>query len=198
MLSRILRNSVRRFSGSDPYWTHLEQQHDNYPQYAHLHWTTMDVLEIGKYAKLRKEKFSDHISEDPHEIDVLPFSSECTTVNPRIRDEVYEFFMQNDNRFKSYMHDEKVLGEEITRAESFKQYVLEIVKPKQIEDAIGFAKSLIEEYKSLGLPFTSEAVKTRTFAFLFDSLSKHQTEEILHAAEPFLDRYGIGMPMNLD
>lgn len=198
MLSRIIRECTRRFSGSDPFWTHLEAQPDKYPQYAHLHWTTMDLLEIGKYAKLRKEKFSDHISEDPAPIDMLPFTSECTQLADRTRDSIFELFLKQKREFRNFIDQIPVDRDETTYGDTARHHILAILKPKQIEDATKFAASLIEEYKAAGVPYTSQAVRRRVTTFLFDSLSKHQVEDLHHSTEAMRVAFGGGNPLNLD
>jgi hypothetical protein len=199
MLSRISKVALRRFSGADPYWSHLEQTPDKYPQYAHLHWTTMDVLEIGKYAKLRHDKYSDHISESPHEIDLLPHSTNTYGIPERTQNALFEMFLDSKREFTSYIGDQVEFDNETsTNSEAWSHHVLAVFKTTQITSAIQFANELIGEYKAAGVPFTSQAVKGRVITYLFDSLSKHQLEDLVHATEPFLEKWGLGLPMNLD
>ena len=217
MLSRFhSKVLLRAFSGGhDPFWLHLHQEHDNYPQYAHLHWHTVDPLEVGKYAKQRSAaEFGDHVSEDPAPIEWFPEMGDFKTMDKFSRDEIFSVFLRhgaqygeflNDNEDHAYIsHDDHSKeGHEVvahkqnvrTLGDGVRDTVLSVMNPEQINKATNFAKNLIENYSKAGVPFTRESVREKTKVFMLKSLSKHQARELQEAMIEHLEDYGCGLAM---
>ncbi|CAG9309999.1 unnamed protein product [Blepharisma stoltei] len=199
MLSRLSRNflpSVRSFSGSDPYWLNLKQQHDNYPQYAHLHWHTFDPLEIGKYAKYRsKELYGDHVSEDPTPITWYPEVDELTTLTKEQRDLVYDLYRKKSNDFLRYLElteDLDVGREGKTLYDGVNEKLLHILKPAQVKESLKYAKKVVADFKAAGATVTKEYVIEKVLEHFLTTFSKHQVHELQHELEPYLKSYGPG------
>lgn len=204
MLSRALRSAVlyRAFSGgSDPYWLHLHEQPDKYAKYAHLHWHTVDQLEIGKYAKLRsKSEFGSHVTEDPANVEWFPELGDYKNMDKDSRDTVYENYMRWENEFQPFLENNIDYAQEGDHKliKGAREAMLSVLKPKQIQEATALAKKLVEEYKAAGVPVTRNAVQTKVNLFLLKSLSKHQAHELKHAMLMYLDFFGCGLPFNED
>jgi hypothetical protein len=204
MLSRAFRSGplLRSFSGGhDPYWLHLHHTKDNYPQYAHLHWHTFDPHEIGKYAKLRsKEHFGSHVSEDPAPIDWFPEMGDYRFLDKDSRDALYFEFNRWGHRFIPFLQENVNYEHEGDHRliEDARDAVLSVLKPKQVQQAIGVAKNLIEEYKAAGVPVTREAVETKVRLYLLKNLTKHQAHDVQGNMMELLEDFGFGNPMNED
>lgn len=199
MLRRAISCSIRRFSGNDPYWLHLAQKQDKYPQYAHLHWHTVDTLEIEKYSKERSAAmYGDHVSKDPATVDWYPESSKHTKTTLAMRNTLYRMFMEYGpgvisflETFKDYanIHHEQMLMEEA------KAVVLEAIQAEQIRGAMQFGQQLAQEYQSASARFTREAVSDKMAAFLMNSLSEEQVTQMHHGMMDIFEMYGAAKPM---
>jgi hypothetical protein len=93
---------------ADPYWIKLPKQHDPYPQYAHLHWHTTDLTEVGKYSELRsKEHFGSHVMEEDEHFEYFPGSYELGTLSYEQRNFLYATYMRYQPEWENFLHDEK-------------------------------------------------------------------------------------------
>ena len=200
MLRRVHLLSCRRFS-SDPYMLHLEQRHDPYPQYAHLHWHTVDHVEAGKYAHLRSKKaFGDHLIDVRAPVQWYPYSEPSSEVVESQRDTVYELFMHYERDWVNFLdeaqdyedhHDHK-MGHRV------KEGVLEILSQDQLSGAIKVAQEVIAEYQKNNTRFTREAVAEKVANYVLSTIDTHQLGEISHMMLPVLEDYGLGRPMTED
>lgn len=204
MLSRVfaLRALSRGFSGGhDPYLLHLHQEHDNYPQYAHLHWHTVDQLEIGKYAKERSAaQYGNHVSEDPAPIEWFADLGDLKTMDKDTRDTVYEYFLRFEGEFAPFLEsniDYAHVGDHKLN-EGAKETFLHVLEPEQIAKATEFAKKTIEEYKAAGVPITRNFIREKVNLFLIKNLSKHQAHELKENMMDYLEYFGCGIPLNED
>ncbi len=203
MLSKLFRFPLARaFSGGhDPYWLHLEHQHDNYPQYAHLHWHTVDPLEVGKYAKLRsKEHFGDHVSEDPAPVEWLPEVGDLRYLDADSRNGVYYHYLRFENDIIPFLknYEDPTYDEHQPFIEGVRDTILSVLKPKQVKEAKEFALKVIAEYKNAGIPVTREAVDVKVRTFLLKNLSKHQAHDLHDGLFFYLSYFGFGLPLNED
>jgi hypothetical protein len=203
MLSKLIKTPLMRpFSGGhDPYWLHLEQQHDNYPQYAHLHWHTVDPAEVGKYANLRsKSKYGDHVSEDPAPVEWLPEVGDYRYLDADSRNAVYFHYLRFENDIIPFLkHNDDPIDDGNHRLiEGVKDTILSVLKPKQVKEAKDLALKIIAEYKAAGIPVTREAVDEKVRAFLLKSLSKHQAHDLQEGLFSYLSYFGYGLPLNED
>lgn len=203
MLKRAIRSGllIRAFSGNDPHWLHLHETPDPYPQYQHLHWHTFDLLEIGKYAKLRsKAQFGSHVSEDPASIEWFPEVGDLKYLDKDSRDTVYEIYARYEDTFTPFLEETLDYHEDGNHKliESASQVALSVLKPKQINDAEKFAQGLIEEYKAAGVGVTRDAVEEKVKMFLLKKLSKHQAHDLEHGMFMYLEYFGLGLPLNED
>ena len=175
MLRRAINSPIRSFSGgSDAYWLHLHQEPDKFAQYAHLHWHTVEPLEVGKYAKFRSAAmYGDHVSHDPAKMDWYPEAIDPSKTTPSMRNELYGRFVQYAPGFISFLetevdyesHHDQMLVDSATDG------VLEVCTPEQIKEAIKVGQKIIEEYKAAGVRYTREAVSDKMSAFLMNNLS---------------------------
>lgn len=199
MLRKATFCSIRCFSGNDPYWLHLSQKQDKYPQYAHLHWHTIDTLEIEKYSKERSAAmYGDHVSKDPAVVDWYPESSNYTKTTLAMRNTLYRMFTEYGpgvipflETFKDYanMHHEQMLMEEA------KAVVMEAIQAEQVKSALQFGKQLIQEYESAAVRFTRESVSDKMAAFLMNCLSEEQVTQMYHGMMDIFELYGAARPM---
>lgn len=203
MLSKAWRTPLfRSFSGgSDPYWLHLEQKPDKYPQYAHLHWHTVDLGEIGKYAKFRsKEMYGDHVMEDPEPINWLAEVGDYKKLDVQSRNTLYFHYLRFEHEFIPFLNEtgdprfdgdnRMILGASDT--------LLSILTAEQVNAAKELAVKLIAEYKAAGVRVTKEAVDAKVRIFLLKSLSRHQAVDLKHGIFEYLNRFGFGLPFNED
>lgn len=206
MLNRVAKSyspCLRHFSGSDQYWLHLKPIKDNYPQYAHLHWHTIDPLEIGKYAKYRsKEMYGDHVSENPHPHSWTPETESLTKITEEMRDDLYENFDRWADSFSRLLETNEDLSdphhEGHTLADTSNELLLSIIKPKQIHEALKLAQKLVDDYKAAGVAFTRQSIIAKSSKYLLDSLSLHQIHKIEHGMIPYLNTIGAGVASNDD
>lgn len=201
MLLRALKSRIliRNFSGGhDPYWLHLEQSHDNYPQYAHLHWHTVELHEINKYAQWRsKEKFGDHVSEDPTPIEWYSDLGQLKTLNKRSRDIVYDIYTKHEGDFLEFLEENIDYAHQgdHTLLDGARDAALSVYEPEQIHSAIQVAIQLIEEYKQAGIPFSRQCIKEKINLVLLKSLSKHQAHELSENLDAYLAYFGLSLPV---
>ena len=171
MLSRLLsaRALARCFSGGhDPYMLHLHQEHDNYPQYAHLHWHTVDPLEIGKYAKQRSAaEFGDHVAEDPAQIVWFTDLGDLKSLDKDSRDVLYELYLNWEGRFIPFLEENIDYTDEHDSSllKGATHTMLSVLETEQITHATEIAQKLIEEYKAAGVPYTRESIQEKINLF---------------------------------
>ena len=193
---------MRVFSGGhDPYWLHLHHQHDNYPQYAHLHWHTVDLLEIGKYAKERSlENFGNHVSEDPATIQWFADLGDLKTMDADSRNKVYHYFNRWSEDFPAFLDEniDYVHDGDHKLSEGANNVFLSVMEPEQIHKAIDVAQGLIDEYKTAGVPVTKEAIREKINLFMIKNLTKHQVHDLKEGMMEYLEYFGVGIPLNED
>ena len=205
MLGRLLRQSrflSRSFSGGDdPFLVHLHAQPDKYPQYAHLHWHTVDPLEVGKYAKLRsKEHFGSHVTDDPEPTDWIPASDTSTKLTYYQRNFLYSLVLRLSRETFDTLQDTPDMEheEEHSMWHGIDNEVMSAIKPKQMEEALTFVQKLLGEYKAAGVPVTREKMAEHVHLFIMSKLTPHQTSHLDHAITAYLDKVGIRNFMNDD
>lgn len=205
MLGRLLRQSrflSRSFSGGDdPYLVHLHAQPDKYPQYAHLHWHTVDPLEVGKYAKLRsKEHFGSHVADDPEPTDWIPAADNSNKLTYYQRNFLYSLVLRLGRQSFDSLEDTLDLAndEEHSLWHGVENEVLSVIKPKQMEEALAFAQKLLGEYQAAGVSVTREKMAEHVHLFIMSKLTPHQTSHLDHALNPYLEQVGFRNFMNDD
>ena len=202
MLSRLLAARIlsRGFSGGhDPYLLHLHQEPDKFPQYAHLHWHTVDPLEIGKYAKERSAaQFGDHVSEDPAPVEWFADLGDLITMDRGTRDTVYEGFLRFEDELIPFLeenidytdhHDHKLIV-------GAYETILHALEPEQIQHATEFAKKIIEEFKAAGVPVTRNCIQEKVNLYLLKNMTKHQVHDLHEGMMDYLEYFGTGIPLN--
>ena len=180
---------------------HLHAQPDQYPQYAHLHWHTVDPIEVGKYAKLRsKEEFGSHVATDPEPIDWLPASDNLHKLTYYQRNRLFSLVLHHKNEITEFLQDTPDYAEEDghTLWDTVKHEILATFKPKQMEGALDHVKKLLEEYKASGVTVTREKMAEHVHLYLMSQLTHDQASHLSHALEHPLDLAGLRNPLNDD
>lgn len=203
MLGRLIRQSrvlSRSFSGGDdPYLLHLHPQTDKYPQYAHLHWHTVDPLEVGKYAKLRsKAHFGSHVADDPEPADWLPASDNLNSLTYYKRNFLFNLVLRFQHEAIHSLEDTIDLEDDegenlLTRVQN---EIMSALKPEQMEGAVAFAKKILGEYQAAGVPVTREKISEHVHHFIMSKLTPHQTSHLDHVFTAYLEKIGISNFMN--
>lgn len=203
MLGKTLRTALfRSFSGGhDPYWLHLEEQHDKYPQYAHLHWHTVEPSEIGKYAKYRSaEMFGDHVSEDPKRFNLTPEVGDYKNLDHDSRNNLYFHYLLFEHEIIPFLNEtfDPRFDGDIRMIQGAKDTFLSILEPDQIKGAKELATKLIAEYKAAGIRVTREAIDDKIKVYLLKSLSNHQAHDLKDGLFYYMDVFGWGLALNED
>lgn len=200
MLRRVHLLSCRRFSG-DPYMLHLEQRHDPFPQYAHLHWHTIDPLEAGKYTQLRsKQAYGSHVIEVKEPVQWYPYTESNNEIVDTQRDTIYEMYMRYEREWLNFLDE----AEDYTDShghklgDKVKEGILEILTQEQLSSAIKVAQDLIAEYQKNNIRFTKEAIADKVGNYVLSTIDSHQMGDIQHLMIPVLEDYGLGRPMTED
>lgn len=203
MLSKTWKTALfRSFSGGhDPYWLHLEQQHDKYPQYAHLHWHTVEPSEIGKYAKYRSaEMYGDHVSEDPKPVNFLPEVGDYKNLDHDSRNSLYFHYLLFEHEIIPFLNEatDPRLDGDNRMILGARDTILSILTAEQVNGAKELATKLIAEYKAAGVRVTREAIDDKVKVYLLKSLTSHQAHELKDGLFYYMDLFGWGLPMNED